>query len=110
MRSTVGLKPPPPWLCFSEKRSRVEVGSGCSGKSPSGLKMSVSRARASALLFLGSRFQVYHAPWLVNSPRGSVFAARPTPPGLDPRTRPTRTSNAGGLSMNERAQRKYPYL
>ena len=46
MRSTVGLKPPSPWLCFSEKRSRVKVGSGCSGKSPSGLRMSVPSARA----------------------------------------------------------------
>ena len=46
MRSAVGLKPPPPWLCFSEKRSRVKVGSGCSGKSPSGLRMSAPSARA----------------------------------------------------------------
>ena len=38
MRSAVGLKPPPPWLCFIEKRSRVKVGSGCSGKSPSELR------------------------------------------------------------------------
>ena len=50
------------------------------------------------LCFWGSRFQVHHAPWLVNSPRGSVFAARPAMPKADQRTAvSTRTTNAGAL-------------
>ena len=42
VRSAVGLKPPPPWLCFNEKRALVKAGSGCSGKSLSGSRVRLS--------------------------------------------------------------------
>ena len=81
----VAALPEPPILFFTARAS-----------SPCGARR--------ALLFLGSRFQVHHAPWLVNSPRGSVFAARPTPRRPDPRT--TDASSKHRQVIHERTSAK----